>query len=118
MSQETKVYTVDCLLALATRVSHDISENGNKITTQVVIGGEISQCVGEVSTTGESREDLMATNLSIALNAAVEAIQAGAAVFVDGKRIVIASEDEQAAFKQKRDDEQVAAIARGDLTLQ
>jgi hypothetical protein len=115
---ETKVFTTDCLLALATSVSHELTENGNKITTKVTIGGQISQCVGEVSATGSDRENLMADNLSIALNAAVEAIEGGAEVIVDGKRVVIASEDEQAEFKQKRDDEQMAAIARGDLTLQ
>jgi len=102
---ETKVYSVDCLLALATAVTHDIVDGGKKVITKVIIGGQTSQCEGDVIATGQTISSLMDNNLDIALNAAVEAIENGAGVFVNGNKIVIATEEEQHAFKNEREAE-------------
>lgn len=101
-AKEIKIYTTDCILALVDKVEHLFSENGNKITTNIHLGGQVSQCIGLVSQTNTSREDLMADNAGIALEAAIEEIVKGSEVFIDGAKIVVASEEEQEEFREKQ----------------
>lgn len=107
------VYSNECLLALATSVDHAIVNDGADIITTVTIGGQQSQVSANVADTKTPRIVLLNENTEGALLAIIEQIEQGAEVHVNGKLLVLASDEEQEAWLEA----QHQAVATGEQSL-